>query len=62
MTAMKLTKADMDPAIGYVPGGVIEIMKRQSEGWAYIRPGFFWPAADGIHLDGWPYNLGRRRV
>jgi intracellular sulfur oxidation DsrE/DsrF family protein len=38
MTAQKLTKADMNPAIGYVPGGVIEIMKRQGEGWAYIRP------------------------
>ena len=24
--------------ISYVPGGVIHIMKRQREGWAYIRP------------------------
>ena len=38
MTAQKLTKADMNPVIGYVPAGVVELMKRQGEGWAYIRP------------------------
>jgi intracellular sulfur oxidation DsrE/DsrF family protein len=38
MTALKLTKADMNPAISYVPAGVVELMKRQKEGWAYIRP------------------------
>ena len=38
MTTQKLTKADMNPAIGYVPAGVVELMKRQGEGWAYIRP------------------------
>lgn len=38
MTAQKLTKADMNPAIAYVPAGVVELMKRQNEGWAYIRP------------------------
>lgn len=38
MQAMKLTKADMNPAIGYVPAGVVELMKRQGEGWAYVRP------------------------
>jgi uncharacterized protein len=38
MTALKLTPADMNPAISYVPAGVVEIMKRQSEGWAYVRP------------------------
>jgi uncharacterized protein len=38
MTAQKLTKADMLPSAGYVPGGVVELMKRQKEGWAYIRP------------------------
>ncbi len=38
MTALKLTKADMNANIGYVPAGVVELMKRQSEGWAYIRP------------------------
>lgn len=38
MTAQKLTKADMNTAIGYVPAGVVELMKRQRQGWAYIRP------------------------
>ena len=38
MEAQKLTKADMNPAIGYVPGGVVELMMRQKQGWAYIRP------------------------
>jgi uncharacterized protein len=38
MTALKLTKADMNKGVGYVPAGVVELMKRQSEGWSYIRP------------------------
>ena len=38
MKKMKLTKADLAGGVGVVPGGVIEIMKRQSEGWSYIRP------------------------
>jgi intracellular sulfur oxidation DsrE/DsrF family protein len=28
---------DMLPGIGYVPGGIIEILDRQSEGWCYIK-------------------------
>jgi len=38
MKAQKLTYADMLPAIGYVQAGVTELMKKQREGWAYIRP------------------------
>lgn len=38
MRGQKLTKDDMLPAIHYVPAGVTEIMRRQSEGWAYLRP------------------------
>lgn len=38
MHAQKLTKNDMLDRITYVPGGVVEIMKREQEGWAYIRP------------------------
>ena len=38
MTTQKLTKADMHAAIGYAPSGVVEIMSRQSEGYAYVRP------------------------
>lgn len=38
MHGQKLTEADMNIAVGYVKAGVVELMKRQSEGWAYIRP------------------------
>jgi uncharacterized protein len=38
MRAQKLVYADMLPKIGYVPAGVVELMKKQSQGWAYIRP------------------------
>jgi intracellular sulfur oxidation DsrE/DsrF family protein len=38
MTALKLTKADMHAAIGYVPAGVVELMQRQQQGWSYVRP------------------------
>jgi intracellular sulfur oxidation DsrE/DsrF family protein len=38
MHGQKLTKDDMAPNISYVPAGVTEIMKRQGEGWAYVRP------------------------
>jgi intracellular sulfur oxidation DsrE/DsrF family protein len=38
MRGKKLTKADMLPTIGYVRAGVVEIMEKQREGYAYIRP------------------------
>jgi intracellular sulfur oxidation DsrE/DsrF family protein len=38
MTNMKLTKADMLKGLEYVPAGVVEIMHRQQQGWAYVRP------------------------
>lgn len=38
MKGMKLTKDDMLPDTSYVPAGVVELMKRQKEGYAYIRP------------------------
>ncbi len=38
MKAQKLTYDDMLPAIGYVPAGVVELMQKQREGYAYIRP------------------------
>lgn len=38
MAALKLQKADMLPDLGYVPAGVTELMQRQQQGWAYIRP------------------------
>jgi hypothetical protein len=38
MKAQKLVRADMLSGIGYVGAGVVEIMQRQQEGWAYLRP------------------------
>jgi intracellular sulfur oxidation DsrE/DsrF family protein len=38
MKNQKLTRDDMLPKIGYVPAGVVQLMKRQQQGWAYIRP------------------------
>jgi uncharacterized protein len=38
MRGMKLTESDMLPNTSYVPAGVVEIIKKQREGYAYIRP------------------------
>ncbi|SFC12166.1 hypothetical protein SAMN05216344_109117 [Polaromonas sp. OV174] len=38
MRGQKLGKDDMLNGISYVPAGVTEIMKKQGEGWAYLRP------------------------
>ena len=38
MRGQKLTQADMLSGIGYVPAGVVTLMQRQQQGWAYIRP------------------------
>lgn len=38
MKAMKLTDKDLYAGVKVVPAGVIEIMKKQKQGWAYVRP------------------------
>lgn len=38
MHAQKLSKDDMLAGISYVPAGVIELMQKQRQGYAYIRP------------------------
>ncbi len=38
MRGQKLTREDMNTAISYVPAGVGQIMRRQEEGWSYLRP------------------------
>jgi uncharacterized protein len=38
MRGQKLGIADMLPNLGYVPAGVVELMARQRDGYAYIRP------------------------
>jgi intracellular sulfur oxidation DsrE/DsrF family protein len=37
MKALKLTNADMIPGIGYVPGGIVEVVERQRDGWSYVH-------------------------
>ena len=38
MQGQKLARSDMLPGIGYVKSGVVELVKKQREGFAYIRP------------------------
>ncbi len=38
MRGQHLSHSDMLNGIGYVSAGVVEIMERQKQGWAYIRP------------------------
>jgi uncharacterized protein len=38
MKGQKLARVDMLDGIGYVPAGVVELMSRQQQGWAYIKP------------------------
>lgn len=38
MRGQKLTRADMHPKIGYVRAGVVEIIEKQKQGWAVVRP------------------------
>ena len=38
MRGQKLVRDDMLPAISYVPAGVTEILRKQGQGWAYLRP------------------------
>ena len=38
MKKMKVTKADLSGGVQVVEGGLVHIMKRQKEGWNYVRP------------------------
>ena len=38
MRAQKLSKGDMNGTIGYVNAGVVEIMRKQQQGYTYLRP------------------------
>jgi intracellular sulfur oxidation DsrE/DsrF family protein len=38
MKNQKLSHEDMLPTISYAPAGVVQLMKRQQQGWSYIRP------------------------
>jgi intracellular sulfur oxidation DsrE/DsrF family protein len=38
MSMTHTTRDDLSRAVDVVPAGVVEIMERQSEGYAYVRP------------------------
>lgn len=38
MKGLKLAKSEMHPSVGYVPAGIVELTRKQHEGWAYVRP------------------------
>ena len=38
MRGQKLTRPDMLNGIAYVQAGVVEIVQKQQQGWAYLRP------------------------
>ncbi len=38
MKALKLEKTDLLAGVSFVPAGVVELVQRQAEGYAYIRP------------------------
>ena len=38
MAANHLAESDMLPDIGFVPSGVVEVMRKEQQGYAYIRP------------------------
>jgi intracellular sulfur oxidation DsrE/DsrF family protein len=38
MKARKLTAADMHPKVSYVKAGIVEIIEKQKQGWAVVRP------------------------
>ena len=38
MRNAKVTKADMYGGVSFVPSGVTHIIRRESEGWYYLRP------------------------
>jgi intracellular sulfur oxidation DsrE/DsrF family protein len=40
MKERKVTKENILPTAGFVKSGVVEIVKKQAEGWIYIKAGF----------------------
>jgi uncharacterized protein len=38
MKAQNISRSSMRPNIGYVPAGIVELIKLQTAGWAYVRP------------------------
>ena len=40
MAAQHLTAADLAPGVTVVPFGIVELVRRQEQGWAYVKAGY----------------------
>lgn len=38
MMKMHVTKAMLNPAATVVPGGIVELVRREEQGWSYVKP------------------------
>lgn len=38
MTSQNVKRSEILPGVSFVPAGVVEIMRKQQEGWSYLRP------------------------
>ncbi|MHB1950603.1 MAG: DsrE family protein [Acidiferrobacteraceae bacterium] len=38
MMKMHITKAMLNPAATVVPGGIVELVRREEQGWSYVKP------------------------
>jgi len=38
MTAARISSSDLIPGVTVVPSGISHLVRRQREGWAYVRP------------------------
>lgn len=38
LRTLKMSRADIITGASFVPAGVVQIMRRQGEGWAYVHP------------------------
>jgi len=38
MLAMHVTKAQLNTAATVVPGGIVELVRREEQGWSYVKP------------------------
>ncbi|MHB8416023.1 MAG: DsrE family protein [Acidiferrobacteraceae bacterium] len=38
MLKMHITKSELNPAATVVPGGIVELVRREEQGWSYVKP------------------------
>ncbi|MHB1515749.1 MAG: DsrE family protein [Acidiferrobacteraceae bacterium] len=38
MMKMHITKSELNPAATVVPGGIVELVRREEQGWSYVKP------------------------